>query len=33
VGVGAFYDDDINKLIGIDGKSEATLYLYTVGTL
>ena len=33
VGIGAFYDDDINKLIGIDGKSEATLYLYTVGTL
>ena len=33
VGIGAFYDDDINQLIGIDGKSEATLYLYAVGTL
>ena len=33
VGIGAFFDDDINTLIGIDGKSEATLYLYAVGTL
>ncbi len=33
VGIGAFYDDDVNKLIGIDGKSEAALYLYAVGTL
>lgn len=33
VGIGAFYDDDINQLVGIDGKTEATLYLYAVGTL
>ncbi len=33
VGIGAFYDDDINKLIGIDGTSEAALYIYAVGAL
>lgn len=33
VGIGAFFDDDINALIGVDGTSEATLYLYAVGTM
>jgi len=33
VGIGAFFDDDINALVGIDGTSEATIYLYAVGTL
>ena len=33
VSIGAFFDDDINELIGIDGELEATLYLYAVGTL
>lgn len=31
VAVGAFYDDAMNKLIGIDGKSEATLLIMPVG--
>jgi len=29
--VGAFWDDDVNRLLGVDGKVEATLYLLTVG--
>ena len=29
--VGAFFDDMINKLIGIDGKEEAVIYLHTIG--
>ncbi|MGB3291407.1 MAG: SagB/ThcOx family dehydrogenase [Phormidesmis sp.] len=30
-GVGAFFDDPLNKLLGIDGRTEAALYLVTVG--
>jgi len=30
---GAFYDDELNKLIGIDGTSEFSVYLHPVGTL
>ncbi|MBI5033844.1 MAG: SagB/ThcOx family dehydrogenase [Chloroflexi bacterium] len=29
--VGAFWDDDVNRLLGVDGKQEAVLYLLTVG--
>jgi nitroreductase len=29
--VGAFWDDDVNRLLGVDGKAEAALYLLTVG--
>jgi SagB-type dehydrogenase family enzyme len=29
--VGAFLDDDLNDLLGLDGKEEATLYLISVG--
>lgn len=31
VGIGAFYDDRVNKLIGVDGRSEAAIYLHAVG--
>lgn len=31
--IGAFYDDDINELLGIDGEEETVLYLITVGRL
>ena len=31
--IGAFYDDDINKLLGVDGEEETVLYLVTVGKL
>ena len=31
--VGAFYDDEINKLLGIDGEEETTIYLAAVGNL
>jgi len=31
--IGAFYDDDINDLLGIDGQEETVLYLVTVGKL
>ncbi len=33
VSVGAFLDEEINKLIGIDGQTEAVIYLHAVGTL
>lgn len=29
--VGAFWDDEINRLLGVDGTHEAVLYLLTVG--
>lgn len=29
--VGAFFDDMVNKLIGVDGKEEAVIYIQTVG--
>ncbi len=32
-GVGAFSDDDVNAILGIDGNSEAAVYLVSVGTL
>ena len=31
--IGAFYDDDINEILGVDGEEEAVLYLITVGKL
>jgi len=31
--IGAFYDDDFNRLLGVDGKEEAILYLLAVGTI
>ncbi len=31
--VGAFLDEEVNRLIGIDGKNEAAIYLHAVGTL
>ncbi|MFH0812333.1 MAG: SagB/ThcOx family dehydrogenase [Pseudomonadota bacterium] len=33
VSVGAFLDDKVNQLIGIDGRKEAVIYLHAVGTL
>ena len=33
VAVGAFLDEKLNKLIDIDGKNEAAIYLHAVGTL
>ena len=33
VSIGAFLDEEINKLIGIDGRTEAVIYLHAVGTL
>jgi SagB-type dehydrogenase family enzyme len=32
VSVGAFLDEKINKLIGIDGRKEAVIYLHATGT-
>lgn len=31
--IGAFYDDEINKMLGINGINESVVYLATVGTL
>jgi len=31
--IGAFYDDDINELLGVNGEEETVLYLVTVGKL
>jgi SagB-type dehydrogenase family enzyme len=33
VSVGAFFDSDVNRLIGIDGHEEAVIYLHAVGTV
>ena len=30
-GIGAYFDDDLNRLLGIDGRDEATVYLLAVG--
>ncbi|MBI2908847.1 MAG: SagB/ThcOx family dehydrogenase [Chloroflexi bacterium] len=32
-GIGAFLDEQINHLVGVDGKEEATVYLVSIGTL
>jgi len=29
--VGAFYDDEVNKIVGVDGTEESTIYLSVVG--
>ena len=29
--VGAFYDDEVNKIIGLDGEKESVIYLSVVG--
>ena len=31
--IGAFFDDEINKLLKVDGEQETTIYLATVGKL
>lgn len=31
--VGAFLDDELNELLGLDGKEEAALYIVSVGTV
>jgi nitroreductase len=31
--VGAFDDDDLNELLGLDGQEEAALYIIAVGTI
>lgn len=31
--IGAFFDDDLNQLVGVDGREEAVVYLMAVGTL
>jgi len=32
VAMGAFYDEDLNKLLGIDGENEAAVYTLAVGS-
>ena len=32
-GIGAFFDDDINEMLGIDGTKEFVVYLTSVGNL
>ncbi len=29
--VGAFFDDDVNKIVGLDGREETVVYMATVG--
>lgn len=33
VSVGAFLDNNVNQLIGVDGQKEAVIYMHAVGTL
>jgi len=30
-GIGAYFDDDINRLLGVDGRDEAVVYLLAIG--
>jgi SagB-type dehydrogenase family enzyme len=30
-GIGAYFDDDLNRLLGVDGHEEATVYLLAIG--
>jgi hypothetical protein len=30
-GIGAYFDDDLNRLLDIDGRNEATVYLMALG--
>jgi SagB-type dehydrogenase family enzyme len=32
-GIGAYFDDDLNRLLGIDGRNEVTVYLMAIGPL
>lgn len=29
--IGAFYDDEINEILGVDGEKESSIYLSVVG--
>jgi nitroreductase len=29
--VGAFYDDDVNRIVGLDGEKETVIYMAAVG--
>ena len=31
--IGAFYDDDLNRLLGFDGKEQSVIYLLAVGKI
>lgn len=31
--IGAFFDDEVNRIIGVDGKQETAVYMGAVGTL
>jgi SagB-type dehydrogenase family enzyme len=33
VNIGAFYDEEVNRLLGLDGSAETVVYLAAVGTL
>lgn len=30
--IGAFMDDDINAMLGVDGKNEAAIYMLAIGS-
>jgi SagB-type dehydrogenase family enzyme len=30
--IGAFFDDEVNQLIGVNGRNEAAVYLLSIGT-
>ncbi|MBI2854811.1 MAG: SagB/ThcOx family dehydrogenase [Chloroflexi bacterium] len=32
-GIGAFFDEEMNRIVGVDGKEESTVYLISVGNL
>jgi SagB-type dehydrogenase family enzyme len=31
--IGAFFDDEVNRLVNVDGKEEAAIYMVSVGTI
>lgn len=32
-GIGAFFDEEVNRLVGIDGREAAAVYLLSIGSL
>jgi hypothetical protein len=30
-GIGAFFDEEVNEVVGVDGQEETAIYLATVG--
>ena len=32
-GIGAFFDDEVNRLVEVDGEAESAVYLVSIGSI